>query len=257
MISPSWRWAAAKATGTSHIRVGKGCDDFGGCTVVQDAGAEALVVVVSDGAGSAEHSAIGSRLVTMRFVRLASKFFKSGNEVKSLTQQTVLEWLDDIRDNISNTAKDLGATPRDFAATLVAGLVTATHASFIHVGDGAAVFRLVDREEWQIGSWPAHGEYASTTYFVTDDPEPNVTVSHVDGAIAEISIFTDGLERLVLNFSDQTPFAPFFNKVFGAFNAKSRRRDRNISRQLSILLESQSVCEKTDDDKTIFLVKRV
>lgn len=257
MSSPSWRWAAAKATGTSHIRAGKGCDDFGGCTLVQCGNAETLVLVVSDGAGSAEHSAIGSRLVTMRFIRCASKFLKSGNAVESLTHQIALEWLDDIRDTISSAATGLGGTPRDFAATLVAGLVTPTHASFMHVGDGAAVFRLMAADEWQVASWPANGEYASTTYFVTDDPEPKVSVSHVDGAIGEVSIFTDGIERLVLEFANRTPFAPFFNKVLGAFNTNSLRRDRNVSRQLSVLLDSQSVCEKTDDDKTIFVAKRV
>jgi hypothetical protein len=257
MNSPSWRWAAAKATGTSHIRTRRGCDDFGGCTIVQQSGTEALIVVVSDGAGTAEHSAIGSRIVTMRFIRCASKFLKSGGDVNSLTQQVALEWLDDVRDRISSVAKELGGTPRDFAATLVAGLIAPTHASFVHVGDGAAVFRLVDGDEWQVGSWPAHGEYASTTYFVTDDPEPKVTVTHVDGAIGEVSIFTDGIERLVLEFSNQTPFSPFFDKVFNAFNGSGLGRDRNISRQLSVLLESPSVCEKTDDDKTIFLARRV
>lgn len=257
MNLPSWRWAAAKATGTSHLRTQRGCDDYGGCTIVRRSSADALIVVVSDGAGTAEHSAIGSRLVTMRFIRCASRFLKSGRDVSSVTTQTALEWLDDIRDRISRAAKELGATPRDFAATLVAGLITPTHAAFIHVGDGAAVFRLVDNDEWQVGSWPAHGEFASTTHFVTDDPEPKVIVSHVDAAVGEVSIFTDGIERLVLEFSNQTPFSPFFNKVFGAFRDSSSGRDRNISRQLSVLLESPSVCEKTDDDKTIFLVKRV
>jgi len=257
MITPSWKWAAAKATGTSHIRAGKGCDDSGACLIVNCADAETLIIAVSDGAGSAAHSAIGSRLATMRFVRCASKFLRSGGNVASLTQQTALDWLDDIRDRISGAAERLGSNPRDFAATLVACLVTSSHTVFIHIGDGAAVYRLANTSDWQIGSWPSHGEYASTTYFITDDPEPRVVISHVEGIVEEVSVFTDGLERLVLEFSNQTAFSPFFNKVFSALNGSRLRRDRRVSNQLRVLLESPSVCEKTDDDKTLFLARRV
>jgi hypothetical protein len=256
MSSPSWGWIAAKATGTSHTRSGRGCDDFGGCAVVHCAEQNVLVLVVSDGAGSAEHSAMGSRLATIRFARCAFAFLKSGGNVSSLSQQTALDWLDDIRDRIAGAAEKIGASPRDFAATLVGCLVSPSHATFIHVGDGAVVFRLVDAEEWQIGSWPSHGEYASTTYFVTDDPEPRVTISHVHGAVGEVAIFSDGIERLVLEFSNQTAFAPFFNKVFSPLDGSSAGRNRLLSRHLNNLLESPSVCEKTDDDKTLFLAKR-
>jgi serine/threonine protein phosphatase PrpC len=159
MITPSWKWAAAKATGTSHLRAGRGCDDFGGCMIVNCADAEALIIAVSDGAGSATHSVIGSRLAIMRFVRCASVFLKSGGSVDSLSKLTVLEWFDDIRDRIFRAAERLGCGPRELAATLVACLVTPTRAAFIHVGDGAAVFRLANTDNWQIGSWPSQGEY--------------------------------------------------------------------------------------------------
>lgn len=225
--------------------------------VLEQSGVEVLIVVVSDGAGSAEHSAKGARLAIMRFIRCAAAFLAAGGKVASLTPQIVLTWLDDIRDRISSEAEKLECTPRDFAATLVACLVTPLHTSFIHVGDGAAVYRLNDSDQWQIGSWPSHGEYASTTYFVTDDPQPAIEITHIDGVVEEVCIFTDGIERLVLEFSDRRAFAPFFNKVFGAFDGSSAGRDRKMSRQLKLLLESPSVCEKTDDDKTIVLAKRV
>lgn len=149
-----WRWAAAKATGTSHIRAGRGCDDAGACMVLDQAGTEVLIIVVSDGAGSAEQAAKGARLATLRFVRCAAAFLAAGGDVASLTPQSVLTWFDDIRDRISSEAERLECAPRDFAATLVACLVTPLHTSFIHVGDGAAVFRLGDSDLWQIGSWP-------------------------------------------------------------------------------------------------------
>lgn len=258
MSSSSWGWVAAKATGTSHLRMGRGCDDFGGCTLVQVADGDVLILAVSDGAGSAEHAATGARLATLAFSRRAAAYVKSGGNVASLSHQIALDWLDDIRDRIATAANERGAAPRDFAATLIGCVVTPDHTTFVHVGDGAGVVRLVATEDWQVGSWPSHGEYASTTYFVTDDPEPNVSISHVQGRVGEVAIFSDGLERLVLNFSSQTAFAPFFDKVFAPLTRScAPRRHRRLSGHLTDLLNSPSICDKTDDDKTLFLAKRL
>jgi hypothetical protein len=257
MTSGVWKWAAAKATGTSHLRAGKGCDDYGGCALVRGPTADTLILVVSDGAGSAEHSSLGSRLATLTFVKRASEYLRSGGDVSLLTKQTALEWLDAVRDRIFRAAELLGGSPRDLAATLVGCLVTPHHTACVHVGDGGIVIRLANSNEWQVASWPSHGEYASTTYFVTDDPEPNVLVSHIEGEVKEVSLFTDGIERLVLEFASQTPFTPFFDRMFGPFKDTVGGRDRRISEQLRLLLESPLVCDKTDDDKTLFLAKRV
>jgi hypothetical protein len=82
-------------------------------------------------------------------------------------------------------------------------------------------------------------------------------VSHIEGEVKEVSLFTDGIERLVLEFASQTPFAPFFDRMFVPFKDTLGGRDRRISEQLRVLLESPMVCDKTDDDKTLFLAKRV
>jgi hypothetical protein len=242
-------------TGTSHIRVNKGCDDNGGCIVVPTRDGEVLIAVVSDGAGSAEYSAIGSRIVVRRFLRCASTFVRSGMLLEQLTEQSVSDWLDDIRDHIGVRAIGVGASPRSFAATLVGAIVTRDRAVIIHIGDGAAVFRLKDLQDWKVGSWPASGEYASTTFFVTDDPQPKLRMTHIEGVVSEISLFTDGIERLVLDFAGESAFSPFFNKVFSAFS-EGDGRDRPLSKNLGVMLQSPSVCERTDDDKTIILGRR-
>jgi len=124
------------------------------------------------------------------------------------------------------------------------------------VGDGGAVFRLQGSADWKVGSWPASGEYASTTFFVTDDPQPRFTITHLQGTVGDIALFTDGIERLVLDFATESPFAPFFEKIFAQFGQDKRRRDRSLSKNLRLMLESPAVCERTDDDKTILLGKR-
>jgi hypothetical protein len=255
MSTPSWRWAGARATGTSHIRANKGCDDNGGCVVLRAGDAEALVLAVSDGAGSADHSATGSRIATRRFLRCAAGYLRAEGTIEMLSEPIVSDWLDDIRDHIGAEAKKIGVGPRNLAATLVGGIVGAGRTVLIHVGDGGAVVRLEGSDDWKVGSWPASGEYASTTFFVTDDPQPKLAISHFEGAVGEIAVFTDGMERLVLDFAGETAFAPFFNRVFAQFESGGQR-DRLLSKKLRLMLESPMVCERTDDDKTIILAKR-
>ena len=131
------------------------------------------------------------------------------------------------------------------------------HAAFIHVGDGSAVYRLDGVADWIVASWPEQGEYAATTYFVTDDPEPRLRFCSAQGPIAELALFSDGIERLALDFSTETAFAPFFDRMFFPLSGKSVGRDRQLSRHLKEYLDSPSVCDKTDDDKTLVLAKRV
>ena len=63
-------------------------------------------------------------------------------------------------------------------------------------------------------SRPAHGEYASSTYFVTDDPEPQLRYISQGGQYTKVAVFSDGLERLALDFSNTVAFARFFELMF-------------------------------------------
>jgi len=174
-----------------------------------------------------------------------------------MSPEIASEWLDDVRDRIAAAAYRRSAAPRDFAATLVGSIVGPDSAAFFHVGDGSAVYRLGKASDWVVASWPEQGEYAATTYFVTDDPEPHLRLSVLEGDVAELALFSDGIERLVLDFSNQTAFAPFFDRMFFPLSGQSSGRDRELSRHLKHYLDSPSVCDKTDDDKTLVLAKRV
>jgi hypothetical protein len=257
MINSRWTWASARATGTSHIRVGKGCDDFGACLEARSTDESVLILVVSDGAGSAAHSSVGSQIATRVFAECACRFVRGGGTPSSLSDKVASEWLDDIRDRIGASASQKAASPREFAATLVGCIVASDTAVFLHVGDGSAVYRLNGTSDWIVASWPAQGEYVATTYFVTDDPEPQLRLSYIEGSVQEVALFSDGIERLVLDFSNRTAFAPFFERMFSPLKRQIWGRDRALSRQLKEYLDSPAVCEKTDDDKTLLLAKRL
>jgi hypothetical protein len=122
---------------------------------------------------------------------------------------------------------------------------------------GRAYYGKKNDSEWQVASWPANGEYANSTYFVTDDPEPNLQFRSLEGEFYELSIFSDGIERLALDFANRNAFVPFFEPMFAPLLSLGPGRDRGLSLSLRKYLDSPRVIERTDDDKSLILARRV
>ncbi|WP_374940820.1 PP2C family serine/threonine-protein phosphatase [Bradyrhizobium sp. SRS-191] len=256
MTSIEWEWVSASAVGTSHLKINRGCDDSGACLFVQGEHEAALIVACSDGAGSVQHSSLGARIAIRAFCRNVRNYLKDGGTIRGISRDIASDWLDDIRGRIEIISQSLELPRREFAATLVGCVIGQSQATVLHVGDGAAVHRLAGSQEWDVSSWPAHGEYASTTYFITDDPQPNFSLNEISGSVAELAVFTDGIEHLVLNFATKRPFDPFFNQMFSGFKPLGTGRNRNLSSHLRNYLRSPAVCQRTDDDKTLLLARR-
>lgn len=255
-MTRNWRWAGARSRGTSHQKTGSPCQDFGCASLVESPTGPVIVAVVSDGAGSASRAEVGSKVVAMSTLRSA-KGFLSKSPLQELQEDDAWEWIDTIRDNLNARASRLAAKPRDFAATMVA-LLTDDHVTrIIHVGDGAAVVKYKGSEEWHVPSWPFQGEYASTTTFVTDDPQPRLEFMAVDEPAKEFAVFSDGIERMVLDHKEKSAHGPFFDRMLGPIrNLATPGPDHRLSRALRDYLSSTAVCERTDDDKTLILGSR-
>jgi hypothetical protein len=257
MTSHRWGWIGACSTGTSHLRAGRGCDDAGGCVEVGTQWGPTLVAIVSDGAGSASLSGIGARIVALEFCRSVSNFVRHGGRATEVDLELTYSWLDRIRDRIGLVANLRRDSRRSFAATLVGCIVQLEGTTVIHIGDGACAIRCAGSDVWTIPSWPAQGEYASTTFFVTDDPQPSVTISRLEGPVEEFALFSDGLERLALDFSTSTAFSRFFEPMFRPLRTAPPGRNRRLSLELRKFLDSQRVTDRTDDDKTLIMARRV
>jgi hypothetical protein len=251
-----WSWIGACSAGSSHIRAGSSCQDFGACIEVPYSDGTALIAVVSDGAGSAQFSSLGSRAVVRATTRQIATFIRGATASFIITDEQVREWLDETRDRISAIASTMNAKPRDFAATLVAAVVLPSGMIVCHVGDGACAARRRGQQSWEVASWPAHGEYASTTFFVTDDPEPNFRLTHWDGEFSDLAVFSDGLERLALDFANSSASNGFFNPMSTPLSGLPPGRGRVLSHRLKQFLGGSKVSERTDDDKTLIVAKR-
>lgn len=252
-----WRWAGACSIGTSHLKSNQECQDRASCAITTVDGKEYLAIVIADGAGSVVKAGSGASIVCTGFLRLAVRHLRAGRSLADIDRETVAIWVDEIRERINFQSKRAGLRPRDYAATLVAVIVGADSAVVAHVGDGAVVLRSAVTGEWSVPSWPFHGEYASTTRFVVDDPQPVINLVLAEGSFDRVAVFSDGMEQLVLDHRARSAPAPFFDRLTNPVAcAEAPGRDRKLSKHLRAYLDSEKVCDATDDDKSLVLGAR-
>ena len=226
------------------------------CFVPEGTGGEVFVSVVCDGAGSAVFGGQGASLVCRSIRQAVSRHFASTARLP--TDAELLSWVDSARDRIFAVAQRRSLTPRDFASTLVWAIAGPSETIVVHVGDGCVVVNDAREGQWTAASWPDHGEYASMTRFVTDDPQSEARISRRANAVCSIVLFTDGLERLALDFSAMQPFSGFFDGIcHPLFRSQSVGQDDVLRAHLKDFLNSSAVNARTDDDKTLVIAARI
>ena len=251
-VTPIWKTVHQSVRGTSHVEEDSPCQDASLCRVIEAAESVLLLSVVSDGAGSAEFSAVGSTLVCATLEKLIEEYVES-DDIWCGIEECVPEWCRIIREKLIESASSLEVPLRELACTMLFSLVGDSRALFGQIGDGAMVFTT--DEEFEMAFWPQSGEYANTTNFLTQEDY----LSHVDffvyeGAIIEFAAFTDGLERLILHFIDQTVHKPFLEPLFNALRLSED--PGSLGEPLMHFLDSENINLRTDDDKTLILATR-
>lgn len=256
-----WRYALASVMGTSHVKSGDPCQDASNCEVVQGPqGSEILIAVAADGAGSAKLSQLGSA-ETCRFVvdRLYG-FIKAGLPVADITREVATSLVLDTQTHLRVTAEQAGATIRDLACTLIAGVVATDAAAFFQVGDGVAIVgprtEPVDEFSWIF--WPERGEYANTTTFLSDEHlADRLQHAAIPYGIDEVAVLTDGIQHLVLDYKEHAAHSPFFSRMMAPLRAGTDPgHAAGLSSALAAYLESPLITDRTDDDKTLVLASR-
>lgn len=255
--SRGWRIAAASALGTSHARFGTPCQDAHIVkTFADNDGEEVLVVVVSDGAGSAVKAEVGSWLTCSTVAEAAEVYLIKGGKVRDISLGVALSWVGKVQRAISLRAEDDGCVLRDYACTMLVAVVGVDAAAIMQIGDGATV--ASDDAGWRWVHWPQHGEFANMTNFVTETGvEEKLAFDLCRRRVDEVAVFSDGIERLVLHEASKMVFTPFFNRMFPAVRAlEAGGVDSRLSTSLRDYLDSKTINERTDDDKTLVLATR-
>ncbi len=247
-----WRVLNDSVIGTSHRDNNTPCQDFSTFAITQTQ-SPILLAVCSDGAGSAAQSHVASRRICQSFVQIVVRELMAGLLLEHITPEKQLSWLAEIRQILIQEALSAFLPLREFASTFLSALVGMDRACFAQIGDGAIVYR--DEEDYQTVFWPARGEFANTTFFLTDENfSENARFACLDLSIEELALFTDGLESLALSFGQQTPHSPFFAPLFQQL--RQAENAESLQEPLRQFLDSEPVNQRTDDDKTLLLAVR-
>ena len=254
-MASNWLWASASVIGSSHLRSGTPKQDAFAAFMVKE-NPSAFCSVVCDGAGSTRWGGVGAYLSARIFKKRMVEYFK---EKEALPDEEVIwEIIDEIRDRLFSLAMLRDTHIREFSTTFLGIITDGADTVYFHIGDGSIVIQNEKNSLWESISWPEHGEYASTTNFITESPAPKLKFGTLDEKVKSIALFSDGIERLALNFEEQSAHAPFFNGMFQPLWASTNSgHSENISSALSDYLSGEKINSRTDDDKTLVMaVKR-
>ncbi len=252
-----WNHACTSAIGTSHHQSGLPCQDASGAETLGPE-QEILLLALSDGAGSAAHADKGAKIVVRQWLDTFRVLLDQNPDPARLLaefeREEMIGLLRSIREEVVSEARELGTEPSELSATLLGAVLTPTHTLVAQVGDGAWVAQVNGvLGEGILGclTWPTSGEFAGQTTFATSfAAEDALQMVHLKTAPTLLAGFTDGLERLLLEFRTQLPAAGFFLPAGKALAAG----EQEFREQLQDFLSSEQVCSRTDDDKSIALV---
>lgn len=247
----TWRVVAASAVGTSHIAIGSACQDSCLAQVESDpAKSPLLTIFVADGAGSAVHGGAGAELAIEAATAFAGQYYAQSEF--ALNDHWAVECIQAVRAKIYAAADQQGAKARDYACTFL-GVVASPFATLLmQIGDGGIVVDVGNGLEVPIT--PMVGEYANMTNFVTDENAIDVlAVAALPARAEKVAVFSDGIQRLALNMATNTAHAPFFTPFFTVLATATAAQEENLQAELARFLQSPSVNERTDDDKTLAL----
>lgn len=243
-----WRYAAAHATGTSHIKAGLPCQDRLACAVL---GNRTLVAAVADGAGSAALAERGAEIAVETVVRCLSRALDAGrSDYGAMLREAAVG----AREAVLTEAQKHGSEPRDLASTLLVAVVGPSGGGALQIGDGVIVVND-GGDGWCWVFWPQRGEYANTTHFLTDeDAAERLQVEPFGGKVTDVALMTDGLQALALHYASMSVHEPFFHGMFRPLlDADGANEINHLSASLERFLSSERVGSRTDDDVSLIL----
>ncbi|MDR2652573.1 MAG: protein phosphatase 2C domain-containing protein, partial [Prevotellaceae bacterium] len=167
-----WIVVGASVVGNGHISTNLPCQDS---HKYEYLGESWGIAVTSDGAGSAQNSHIGSKIVAERAVFHFKDLITRRNWIKKNELPTETEWsqicfatLKRVRNDMEMFAKQKNIELKSLYATAIVVIHTPDGILATHIGDGRAGYKN-EKGEWKALIIPHKGEEANQTIFVPSD----------------------------------------------------------------------------------------
>jgi|GEM_PF-663416 len=250
MSQSQWKAVLGKGIGTSHIKTNKPCQDYGHYEILDDV----FIGAVSDGAGSARLSHIGSETAVKVAITELKQY--EWQQSQPLTQQKAKEIfskvLEEVKSALNKKAQENNCLSKDLACTLLAVVATPKWLAAMQVGDGLIVVGSQGKDDYELLFKPDKGEYVNQTTFVTSSQAlKKMQVNVRQNSHNFISISTDWNENIAVNHNkDWKPATKFFEVLKSWLQEMTEEK---CKQELNNFLNSKDVNSKTEDDKTLLL----
>lgn len=268
-----WIVVGASVKGNGHIQSKMPCQDS---HKFESIGNGWGIAIVSDGAGSAAHSELGSKVVVERGLIHFKNLIEKECWMKNNVLPTDVEWLQksyyalkEIRDDVDMVSKKNNVELKSLSATCLAVIYTPIGLLAVHVGDGRMGYKSVPGE-WHAMMTPHKGEEANQTIFLVSDfwSIPNYVMSGVlvpesrvvREPVKAFALMSDGCENTAwkctkLNpetgkyYDQNMPFEGFFNPLEETL--LSLQAEECQAKWYNFIESGTSGFVKEQDDKTM------
>jgi hypothetical protein len=253
MSSQFWKFVNVSVRGSAHVTNGLPCQDWSAARLVGVKN-DILICAISDGAGSAKFADEASRFIAEK---AADHFVKQLNDHPT-PEDLIAEYdrsdaeilIREQQNELARLASERGVGIQDFSATLLLGIIHPKHSFFIQIGDGC--WCISRNGILSVITWPSQGEFVGQTDFVTSVNVAAATqTTRIKGGVDFIVGISDGLERLGLDMQSRVPYGGFFKPIVQKLI--SAPDVAVFDTDLRQFLQSDRVCERTDDDKTLLV----
>jgi len=251
-----WKLATSTVTGKAHTDRGETGQDYNKAGTIRIGGFEFFIGLAADGAGSTTEGGRGAEIACETVYEHIVATLRTAGDLTHINDENIRDWITAGRDAIETEAAAKNKRLKDYACTILGAVAGEKGALFFQIGDGAIV--TSSGQEYQTIFWPEQGEYANTTFFVTGEQYlDRLHILHTESVPEEIALFTDGLQNLVLSFSQRQAHAGFFRPLFDALNRFPENAFLGFSAQIEMFLGRDEINARSDDDKTLVLAVRV
>lgn len=243
-----WKLISCSAIGTSHQKNNLPCQDYADSFECLEN--ELIIGAIADGAGSAKHSDLGSKVAVdqaIAYLKTSWQFLPEDRD------QIFGQTLKEVKSNLEKKAKSKDCSLRDLACTLSIIVATSKWFAAMQIGDGAIVVKSQDKPDYRLLFMPHKGEYANQTVFITsNNAEKYLQIKFEEKELSFISLATDGIENISLDKKVKPWKAS--EKFFAPIDKEAREIDTDrCDQELKEFLHSSRINHRTDDDKTLLL----